>query len=282
MPAPEGPISASRCGRRSFFHIASISSSRPTKKSGVLLGEGRRGRDTGAATRRRVVRSVTSSSARESAAARRIARWSRCRATALRSTARPRRVASRGGCVVDAAPDRLAGRRGRVRPPAATISASTTPAENTSARASTARRAPARAPCRPACRPSVPPRARTQRARDAEVHHHDAPGAGEHHVLGLDVAVHEPGGVDRLEPGEELRGDLRGPPAARAGSARAARSASVTPSTYSIDTSSRPSSSTRSKTRQTLGETTSRAARTSWRRPSSARSLGQQRAAAPP
>ena len=38
---------------------------------------------------------------------------------------------------------------------------------------------------------------------------------------------------------------------------------SVAPSTYSIDTSSRPSTSIRSKIRQTLGDTTSRAARTS-------------------
>ncbi len=40
---------------------------------------------------------------------------------------------------------------------------------------------------------------------------------------------------------------------------------SVAPSTYSIETSSRPSISMRSKIRQTLGETTSRAARTSCR-----------------
>ena len=47
-----------------------------------------------------------------------------------------------------------------------------------------------------------------QRLGDAEVHHHDAAGAGEHHVLGLDVAVHQARGVDRLEAGQELRGDL--------------------------------------------------------------------------
>ncbi len=33
LPAPEGPINASRCGRRSFFHISSTSSSRPKKYS---------------------------------------------------------------------------------------------------------------------------------------------------------------------------------------------------------------------------------------------------------
>ena len=56
----------------------------------------------------------------------------------------------------------------------------------------------------------VPPRSSAHGAGDAEVHDHDAPGAREHHVLGLDVAVHEPGGVDGLEPGQELRGDLAG------------------------------------------------------------------------
>ena len=41
-----------------------------------------------------------------------------------------------------------------------------------------------------------------------EVHHHHPPRAGEHDVLGFDVAVDEPGLVDGLEPGEELRGDV--------------------------------------------------------------------------
>ena len=45
-------------------------------------------------------------------------------------------------------------------------------------------------------------------ARHAEVHDDHATGTRDHHVLGLEVPVHEPGRVDRLEPGEELRGDV--------------------------------------------------------------------------
>ena len=45
---------------------------------------------------------------------------------------------------------------------------------------------------------------------ETEVHDDDAPGAGEHDVLGFDIAVDEPGLVDGLEPGEELRGDVLG------------------------------------------------------------------------
>ena len=51
------------------------------------------------------------------------------------------------------------------------------------------------------------------------------------------------------------------------------RSASVRPSMYSIDTNSSSSAATRSKIRQTFGDTTSRADRTSPRRNSRARSL---------
>ena len=47
-----------------------------------------------------------------------------------------------------------------------------------------------------------------QTPRDAEVHHHHAAGGRDHDVLGLEVAVDEPRLVDRIEPGEELRGDL--------------------------------------------------------------------------
>ena len=110
--------------------------------------------------------------------------------------------------------------------------------------------------------------ARPRRARlgDAEVHHHHAPRPGEHHVLGLDVAVDEPRGVDRLEAGQELRGDLarlvEPQRTARGQDLGAASRRRRTPSTPARG----PSSSTRSKTRQTFGETTSRAARTSWRR----------------
>ena len=45
---------------------------------------------------------------------------------------------------------------------------------------------------------------------EPEVHDHHPPRAGEHDVLGLDIAVDEAGLVDRLEPGEELRGDVLG------------------------------------------------------------------------
>ena len=58
--------------------------------------------------------------------------------------------------------------------------------------------------------PEMVPPPRGKRARDAEVHDHDAPRAREHHVLRLDVPVHEAGGVDGLEPGQELRGDVAG------------------------------------------------------------------------
>ena len=43
---------------------------------------------------------------------------------------------------------------------------------------------------------------------EPEVHDHHATGAGEHDVLRLDVAVDETGLVDRLETGQELRGDV--------------------------------------------------------------------------
>jgi hypothetical protein len=46
--------------------------------------------------------------------------------------------------------------------------------------------------------------------RDAEVHDDDAPGARHHDVLRLDVTMHEPRFVDRLESGQELRCDLPG------------------------------------------------------------------------
>ena len=107
---------------------------------------------------------------------------------------------------------------------------------------------------------------------EPEVHHHHSPGSGQHDVLGLDIAVDEAGLVDRLQPGQELRGDVLG--FLESSGPRSWRTASrVAPSTYSIDTSSRPSTSTRSKIRQTLGDITSRAARTSWRKSSRRRSL---------
>ena len=128
-------MSASRWRRRSFFHISSISSSRPTKYSASRsVNEARPG--YGRCASSPVVRSVTSSSARASAAAVGY-RCSRSLATALRRTAAHGGVARARRLVVHAAPDCL--RAAAVRtPPAATISASTTPAENTSARASTA------------------------------------------------------------------------------------------------------------------------------------------------
>ena len=45
------------------------------------------------------------------------------------------------------------------------------------------------------------------RACDSEIHHDDPPGADAHHVLGLDVAVHETCLVDGLEPRQQLRRD---------------------------------------------------------------------------
>ncbi len=102
--------------------------------------------------------------------------------------------------------------------------------------------------------PETVPVRRRSGLGEPEVHHHHPPRAGQHHVLGLEVPVHEPGLVDRLEPGEELRGDL---PGLRSGSGPRSRSVSAasSPSMYSIETSSWPSSSTRSKMRQTFGDT---------------------------
>ena len=205
LPAPDGPISACRCGRRSFFHIASISSSRPTKNpasrsvNAASPGYGRC--DSSPA-----VRSVTSSSARDRAAA--VAyRCSRARATALRSTAAHGVSSRRGGS--SWIPRQTASRAAAVRaPPGATSSASTTPAEKTSARASTAPpRACSGAMYAAGARHRADARFR-RGAGDAEVHHHDAAGARQHHVLGLDVAVHEPRAVDGIEAGQELRREI--------------------------------------------------------------------------
>ena len=107
------------------------------------------------------------------------------------------------------------------------------------------RRAPgtARAPCRAACRPAArsrvsaasrvrgaPPsgacdatclgrgaghRHRLRRAGEAEVHHAHRSVAPDHHVLGLEVAVHEPGRVRGREPRarrDEHVADLRARP----------------------------------------------------------------------
>ena len=48
-----------------------------------------------------------------------------------------------------------------------------------------------------------------QIAAGAEIHQHDAPVVGEHHVLGLDVAVHETGVVHGAEGAGELDADGR-------------------------------------------------------------------------
>ena len=50
-----------------------------------------------------------------------------------------------------------------------------------------------------------------QVAGDAEVHDHDTPRERQHDVLGLEVAVNQPGGVDRLETRQQLRGNLARP-----------------------------------------------------------------------
>ena len=153
-------------------------------------------------------RRVTSSSARDSAAAVEY-RCSRASRHRLPEHGGPRRVVQPRRPVVDGAPDRFArrwvpcptgrdhlcqhdARREHVGPGVDDLSARLLQ-----------RHVGRRARNRPAAR-------RRHGAGDAKIHDHDATGARDHHVLRLDVAVHEPGGVDRLEPGQELRGDLAG------------------------------------------------------------------------
>ena len=49
------------------------------------------------------------------------------------------------------------------------------------------------------------------RPGDAEVHHLDLAGAGQHHVAGLDVAVHDPVAVAVLQRPQHPVGDLQRP-----------------------------------------------------------------------
>ena len=92
----------------------------------------------------------------------------------------------------------------------AIISARTTPAENTSARALTAS-----SPRLLRCHVGGRSRDRSgfsigQALGDAEVHHHHSTRTGDHDVLGLEVTMDEPGLVDRLQARQKLRGDLSG------------------------------------------------------------------------
>ena len=67
--------------------------------------------------------------------------------------------------------------------------------------------------------------------------------------------MNQPHGMDGLETRKKLRGDS--PARLRSNGPRSNKSsASVVPSTNSIDTISWPSSTTRSNTRHTFGETT--------------------------
>lgn len=54
------------------------------------------------------------------------------------------------------------------------------------------------------------PASRLRLQGNAEVHDHHAARAGDHHVLGLEVPVHEPRRVHRVEPGEELQRQVPG------------------------------------------------------------------------
>jgi hypothetical protein len=49
------------------------------------------------------------------------------------------------------------------------------------------------------------------RAGDAEVHHLDRAGAGDHHVAGLDVSVHSPVAVAEVQRGADVGDDLHRP-----------------------------------------------------------------------
>ena len=95
-------------------------------------------------------------------------------------------------------------------PSGAIISARTTPAEKTSARASTSS-SPRLLRChvgrsaRDRSRFSV-----SQTLRNAEIHHHHTTRPRDHDVLGLEVTMDEAGLMDRLQARQELRGDLSG------------------------------------------------------------------------
>ena len=268
LPAPDGPITPSSRGRFSFFQTASTSTSRPKKYSASCSvnaarpGYGCRSSTPGS-------RSVTSS---------------RARASAWADGYRPSRLdASARWRTADQGPSGTCGGACRTRrhsasrvaspsrPPTAIISASTTPAENTSARASTS----SPRACSGAMYAGVPAIVMAGASRAARATPKSMTTTRPARVIitfsGLKSRCTSPAAWIASSPARNCAAMSRASASGRGPRARKV-SPSVAPSMYSIDSSSSPSSSTRSKMRHTFGESTSRAARTSRRSRSRARS----------